>query len=473
MLLKLAVVVLLTAFQSPNTDPPSDGVEVTERYTLRVKQPGRSGKPEVRALAISPDGKQVAVATSRELLFARSTDGEIQSRINYSPFSMAYSNDSRQLLTINERASKMFQVAPPAEIPSSFNRPQGYLGVKLEEKNGKLVVATVEPGSPASKYEKIKGAEIVGIGEGNGTTIESVIGKSLKRVLPMLDGPANTKVTFSIIPRGKIDELDVTMPRMLIMPSGEYKPLPIPKQAEAVAWCMVNDFHEFRNSRNGGYVSSIRCEQIENNQGAQAISKDGQWFAFISEYKNEESATVEIAESNETETENDEPQLVNGPASHKVGYEQGAREIYGTEIYNVLTQELVASFPIGKDESRRSGKIFIGVQLDPATNRMIVGTSSTIHIYNVGTGERTSTIRPVPSDDSITYTSIALAGDFVAVGDTLGVVRIVNLKTKQLVETIPSREKRSVTHVDFSKDAKVLTYHADGVAHVVHLKTAN
>ena len=74
MLLKLAVVVLLTAFQSPNTDPPSDGVEVTERYTLRVKQPGRSGKPEVRALAISPDGKQVAVATSRELLFARSTD---------------------------------------------------------------------------------------------------------------------------------------------------------------------------------------------------------------------------------------------------------------------------------------------------------------------------------------------------------------------------------------------------------------
>ena len=129
MLLKLAVVVLLTAFQSSDAETSTDGVEVTERYTLRVKQPGRSGTPSVRALAIAPDGKQVAIATSRELLFVRSSDGEIESRIDYSPFSMAYSNDSRQLYTINERVSKMFQVAPPSEIPSSFNRPKGYLGV--------------------------------------------------------------------------------------------------------------------------------------------------------------------------------------------------------------------------------------------------------------------------------------------------------------------------------------------------------
>ena len=470
MLAKLAVIVLLAAFQGSDTNSSADGVEVNERYTLRIKKPGRSGSPTVRALAISPDGKQVAIATSRELLFARSSDGEIESRMDYSPFSIAYSNDSRQLFTINERVSKMFQVAPPAEIPSSFTRPQGYLGVKLEEKNGKLVVATIEPNSPAANYEILSRAEIVGIGEGSGTTIDSVIGKSLKNVLPKLDGPANTKVTFSIIPKGKIDESKVTLTRMLIMPSGEYKPLPMPKQAEAVAWCMVNDFHEFRNSRNGDYVSSIRCEQIENNQGAQATSKSGEWFAFVSEYKDEETATVITGSPNES-AENNEPRLVNGPAAHKVGYEQGARKIYGAEIYNVMTQDLVASFPVGTDESGRGGKIFIGVQLDPAKNRKIIGTSSTIHVYNVLTGERTSTIRPVPSDGTVTYTSLAVAGDYAAVGDTLGIVRIVNLETKQLVETIPSREKRSVTHVDFAQDAKTLTYHADGVVHIVHLKS--
>ena len=236
MLFKLAMFVLLTAFQSADVET-TDGVEVTERYTLRVKQPGSSVKPRLRALAIAPDGKQVAIATSNELLFARSADGEIESRVRYSPFSMAYSNDSRQLFTISERQSKMFQVAPPAEIPSSFSRPQGYLGVQIQEKNGKLVIASVEPNSPASQSGLVAGAELVGIGDGSGTTIDSVTGMSLKRVLPKLDGPPNTKVTFAVIPRGKIDESKVTMTRMLIKSSGGYEPVPTPERAESVAWC--------------------------------------------------------------------------------------------------------------------------------------------------------------------------------------------------------------------------------------------
>ena len=101
---------------------------------------------------------------------------------------------------------------------------------------------------------------------------------------------------------------------------------------------------------------------------------------------------------------------------------------------------------------------------------MVIGTAATIHVYNTDTGERLSTIQPEPSDDSVIFRSLAVAGDYAAVGDNRGVVRMVNLKTKQTVETIPSREKQSVTHIDLSKDAKTLTYHADGVAHVEHLQ---
>lgn len=74
------------------------------------------------------------------------------------------------------------------------------------------------------------------------------------------------------------------------------------------------------------------------------------------------------------------------------------------------------------------------------------------------------------SDDTVYYTSMAVARKFAAIGDKLGVVRIVNLETKQLVKTILSREKGIVTHVDLSKDAKTLTYHCEGVVHIVHLK---
>lgn len=465
MLLKFSVLALLFLIQDAGADTPIDQVEVTERYTLRVKKPGGYGTPNVRALAISPDGKQAAVATSRELLFVRCLDGEIVSRYDYAPFSMAYSSDSRQLLAISERYSKMFQTTPPAEIPYSFTRPKGYLGLKLQEKNGKLVIEAVEPGSPASKSDLLAGAELVGIGEGSGTTIDSVIGMSLQKLLGKLDGPANTKVTLSVIPRGKIDESKVTLARMLIKPSGEYSPLPTLEKPEAVAWCMSDGFHEFRNTRNGSYVASLRCEQIDNNRGEEGWSKNGEWFAFVSEYKDVESATVQVGPI--AERKSDAP--VSGTAAHKVGYEQGTQQVFGTEIYNVTTQELIGSFPVGKDESGRGGKIFKGVRLDPAAHRMIVATSSTIHIYDVRTGERTSTIRPV-SDDSVVFTSLAYAGKYAAVGDMVGVVRIVDLETKQLVETIPSREKSKVTHVDLSSDAKTLTYHAEGVAHIVHLK---
>jgi len=102
--------------------------------------------------------------------------------------------------------------------------------------------------------------------------------------------------------------------------------------------------------------------------------------------------------------------------------------------------------------------VFIGVQLDPIKKQIVVGTPTTLHVYNTE-----------PSDDSVYFKSLAVAGDYAAVGDSRGVVRMVNLKTKQTVETIPSREKQAVTHIDLSKDAKTLTYHADGVAHVVHL----
>ena len=470
MLLKLAMVVLLTAFQGAEVETATDGVEVTERYTLRVKQPGSSVTPRLRALAIAPDGKHVAIATSSELLFARCADGEIESRVRYSPFSVAYSNDSRQLFTISERESKMFQVGPPAEIPSSFSRPQGYLGVQIQEKNGKLVIASVEPNSPASDADLIVGSEIVGIGDGSGTTIDSVTGMSLKRVLPKLDGPPNTKVTFAVIPRGKIDESKVTMTRMLIKPSGGYEPVPVPERAESVAWCMVNGFHELRSSRNGNYVSSLRCEQIMNDRGAEGISKDGEWFAFVAQYKDLKSATVKVGESSNSGSASQNSPPVSGSASHKVGYDQGAYVVYGVEIYSVRTQELVASFPVAREAIGRRGKMFIGVQLDPSKKRMVIGTAATIHVYNTDTGERLSTIQPEPSDDSVIFRSLAVAGDYAAVGDNRGVVRMVNLKTKQTVETIPSREKQSVTHIDLSKDAKTLTYHADGVAHVVHLQ---
>lgn len=474
MLLKLIFVAMLSLVQAPAADEPDDGVEVTERYTLRVKKPGRSGNPSVEDLRVSPDGKHVAIATRSGLVLARTSDGEISSRINFSGFSLGFSADSQLVYCIGARDSKLFQVSPPGELPTSYSSSKGYLGISLQEKNGKVIVASVEPNGPAASSGLLKpGAEIIGVGEGAGTSITSIVGRSLDRVLPMLDGPTKTKLTLSVIPKGKIDESSVTLTRMTIMGSGEFK-VPEAQPPQPVAWCLSDDFHEFRSARSGSYIASIRCEQIDNTVGTRAVSRDGRWFGFVAAYKDFKNAKVQPAKNLSASDESEAPSStpVFGPATYKLGYEQSARRVLGIEIYDVQSRDLVSSFPVATDELKRGGLAFRGVELSPEKKQAYILTTSTFHVYDTNTGERIKVIRPAASDDSVDFSSLSVSGNFAAIGDTKGNVRIVNIETEQVVELVRSRETERVTHVALSNDAKLLSYHAGGVAHVVHLQIA-
>ena len=283
MLLKLALVVCMTAFQTVDVDTPEDNLSVSERYTLRITKP-RGGMASVKRMAVSQDGKKLAMATYDNLVFARCSDGEIEARFDSSPFALTFSGDGERLLAIEERKQQMFQTSPPSEIPFNFSRPNGYLGINLVQKNGKIVVASVDSGSPAAKSDLLKpGAELIAIkGDSGEFARDSVVGKPVQAVLQRLEGPANTDVKLTVIPRGQIEDTAVTLTRLAMLPTGKYG---LPKKlAEPVpvASCVSNEFHEFRSAETGDYVSSIKCEQIRNDRGAKVTSRDGKWFAFVS-----------------------------------------------------------------------------------------------------------------------------------------------------------------------------------------------
>ena len=63
----------------------------------------------------------------------------------------------------------------------------------------------------------------------------------------------------------------------------------------------------------------------------------------------------------------------------------------------------------------------------------------------------------------------AISGRLGAAGDANGIVRVVDLNTGETIQTLKGREKGNVTHMAFSKDGSVLSYHVDGVVHVVNL----
>ena len=177
-----------------------------------------------------------------------------------------------------------------------------------------------------------------------------------------------------------------------------------------------------------------------------------------------------LSASDESEAPSSTP--VFGPATYKLGYEQSARRVLGIEIYDVQSRDLVSSFPVATDELKRGGLAFRGVELSPEKKQAYILTTSTFHVYDTNTGERIKVIRPAASDDSVDFSSLSVSGNFAAIGDTKGNVRIVNIETEQVVELVRSRETERVTHVALSNDAKLLSYHAGGVAHVVHLQIA-
>ncbi len=435
-------------------------IEVSERYTVRIKKPESYNSPDVRGMKVSPDGKWLVVATKRDMLIVRTNDGEIEGRLPSTPFSMTFAKQSNQLLTIAERKSELIQIDSKTSRPVSVIRPKGYVGILLEERNGKILIKSVRPGSPAEKSELLKpGAEIVGFSQGQPLKPRSVVGERVDRLTKSFDGPPGTKITLGVIPKGKIEDTNVVLTRgsltQGVTPSSDQKVVP-------VAWCMVNGFHEFRSSGDGSYVTALRSSQIHESRGTPVLSEDGSLFAFIAAYNDKESAVVQTPASKD----NEGPETVLDQAM-QLDYGEYPGKVYGVEIWDIRKQELVSSFPVAEDPLERSGAVFCGAVLEPKSNRLIVGSSSTIHVYDIESGKRLKKIR-IPDNDRVYFMSMDVSGDRVAVGDHEGNVRIFNIESEKIVATVPSREKRYVTHVDLTPDGKMLTYHVDGVAHVVH-----
>ena len=210
----IARLTLILIFAIPLAATQAQQVSVGDRFTVRLKDPKGYSAPDVRALAFSPDGTELAVATKRDLQFIRTSDGEMTTRLKQSPFSIVYSKDGNRFYSISESGSKLIQRQGKSEIPTNLNRIKGFVGLQVANKNGKIVVDSVAPGSPAAKSKSLNvGDEIVGIANGRTGDITSVVGEDIKRFAKRLRGPAGTEFRLATIAKGKIDESNVLLER--------------------------------------------------------------------------------------------------------------------------------------------------------------------------------------------------------------------------------------------------------------------
>jgi WD40 repeat protein len=278
---------------------PDSGQDLGPHNTLRFRA---GGSPRaLEAMTFSPDGKTLVVSlVGGNTVFIRTQDGETIGTYGDTPFALAFSKDGSRMLLVSPKGFTSLDAERHTPIPLEASAPSdGYTGLTAGERNGKLMVLSLAPNSPVAKLGSVHvGDELVGVGDGLGGPITSVIGSSQADVRKLLIGPVGTLVRLKVIPRGNTRAEIYSVRRQPIRQTvSGYEFLPIPEVGadDNVLVHMDGEQHYiFRNARTGQVIATIKPEAIRD-VGQFAVSADGSRFAILARHRDDENKfAVEI-----------------------------------------------------------------------------------------------------------------------------------------------------------------------------------
>ncbi|MFO0979083.1 MAG: hypothetical protein U0996_21920 [Planctomycetaceae bacterium] len=427
------------------------------------------GSPlEIRTMAFSPNGQQLAVSVNNQVELIDLDRGEIIREFKSRPFSMKYTQDGKRLYMISESDTHLLDVSSGTVIPTTNRHMQSDPGINIERRNGKLLVKSLVPGGSADASESVQvGDELVAFSNGQNGEMERITGWSLEAAKTALEGYPGTFARVTILPRGQYgarNEKTLTFRRTVSLGSRQVLHSPWKKQnyPKAIAWCMQGSkYHEFRDAATGQAISHIETIDIENI-GRYAISPDQKKFAVVASRKD--------------------------------------REGYAVEVFDLEAQERLAFVPL-------STKSYLDISFAADNNLVLVGTWDTVEVCDTTKAQVVSQLTfgyEIPGEDSLDRTARSPGGlmmrsvmanvadgstsngyssrqlvdkiavssqNLVAVGDPRGSVGIWNLETDSLVSTLPAEHEAPVMHLLFSEDGRWLAYYIDGVLHIVDVSS--
>jgi len=460
----LAVLLPLLSCALPDDAPTGGKVEEPEpHYTARfLLGPGQSDS--IRALAFSPDGETLVVSCTAEATrFIRTRDGEAVGEFKMQPFSLAYSKDGTRLFLVAEHRFELLDAQRVASLPFEPSADVGFTGMGLEQRNGKLIVTLVPPGSPAAKPGAIRvGDELVGVGEGRGGPGRPVLGSSVRDAILSIVGPAGTYVRLQILPRGKTRPQDVLVQRQARRRVGardEFVPVQQPQPGENLLW-HLDDARRYvlRSAKTGRVVAMVTPEGID--QGGEAVvSPDGGRIAIVGrERKNYDQFAVAVYRVATGERE----MLAPFPKStwYDVAFSADGSKLYvGTwqtlEVLDLAKKsfgERVELSPYEPEKTRPRGRGAAGAVANAAADSFNFGKVD----YS---GPR-----------QLQCLAVSARG-IAAVGDANGNVRLWDLGSKSLLYTFERdpKSEAKVEAIDFSPDGKWLAYFLKGELHLVNV----
>ena len=383
----------------------------------------------VRAMACSPDSSELAITVGRKVEFFDLETGKKKRDHASRPFSMQYTKDGKHIALLSEKETTVVDALTGTGIGVKRKRlDRGFIGLFLEDANGKVLVKSVTPGGPVARSKKInEGDEVIAISKDRHSRFSVVSGKSGPVVMGALSGPVGKYVRVKVLSRDKFDAEDAVVHEFRREPATvegttvTFKPFPKVTIDENIIWCMSEDYHDFRLASNGQTVAQLQTDEIAN-VGQHAISPDQKHFAVL--------------------------------ASRRTG---GG---YAVELYNLETQLREALIPY-------PARSYFAIAFDSSGERLLVGADGSIEIADLGLrkfGERMALNRNVRA--------IACSSKGVIASITYeGKVELWDQESGDLLAEVPAGKPTHVVgdgkEILFSPDGKWLSFYIGSMLHML------
>lgn len=324
------------------------GTAVASDYeTIRFYS--KNSKPEkLNAYAFSPDGRYLAMSFDRRV-GSRSgvsvIDLQKQELLyqvgSFSFFTMAFSGDSQTLLGIGGYAGvDQLDLRTRRLRDLRTTDPVGRVGLKLAEKNGKIVVDQVFSESNPTLGDQVRvGDELLALNEGqkperynDRREWQPLVGKPLKKALEMVSGAPGSWVQLRLARRGSSKPEEAEVQRRWEGTRPE-----LPSSGESYVRSRSKRALTFRSADNPNATAHISLRDLPM-KGQQALSPDGKRFAMLG-------------------------QVVNGKP-------------YGVEVHSLATGVLERSTVLMASNYRQ-------VRFSSDSKQLLVGTRDTVEVYDI------------------------------------------------------------------------------------------
>ncbi|MBI3468411.1 MAG: PDZ domain-containing protein [Planctomycetes bacterium] len=258
----------------------SDFVQA-QHYTARFFTSFGSPR-KLQKLAFSPTSEHLAVAVDGgPLIVIATASGDVAREFDMKAHTVQWSRDGARLLTFSDQGTKLLNLASAEMNDVQWAIPPGYLGWRLKQQLGKLVVESLIEGGPAAESSKVQvGDELTGVMV-NGRS-RSLLGRSVADAVKELAGPAGTPVTLQMVPRGSTTPVEVVLRRKAGTLEGNQIVFRDTSAGSSPEACVVADDDSLLlfNAKTAEVISMLQPLDVELI-GLNVVSQDGRYLALM------------------------------------------------------------------------------------------------------------------------------------------------------------------------------------------------